>query len=249
LTGGALVAAAALVAVAALVAGLRARVASGDDPARAGAAAGALLTFAILLADSGHALSWRYGVLAGGGRVELPGVGLLLGLTLLVTLAGTLVVAMPLFTPATPRAPQLLGRRVLLLSAGLGALASGLMVFELLRLGRPAPRGVYEASLVGGATGLLGVALSLMLSDRNLGGGEGREAEARRLTILASLVAATAVVACGVDAWNAAGAYLTPRTGAALSAALLGLAAREGTLVPNLRRGLFFVALVLALAP
>ena len=65
-----------------------------SEPSNAGPlVAGAGLLACLLLVDSGRVLAWSLGLAGPGGRVPLPGVGILLGLALLAALAGVLLLA------------------------------------------------------------------------------------------------------------------------------------------------------------
>jgi hypothetical protein len=246
----ALVGIAVLLVIAALAAGLRAGALAGGEPGWAAAAGGAALALVAGLLDGGHALRWRYGVASDGARVELPGVGLLLGLALLGALAGTLMTLAALVSGAAPREkPRLLGRRLLMLAAGLGALAGGLLCAELVKLDAIPAAGLRAAALLLGATGFLAAGLLATLSDLTSGDAASVAKRAARLGSAAAFFAAAAVVAAGSEAWIASGGQLAPRALSVLAAALVTLAAREATLLPNGRRVLALAALVLALAP
>ena len=100
-------------------------------------AAGALAGGLVIGLDGGRALRWGYGVVvAGPVRTEAPDAGLVLGLALLASLAGalllgadTLAVAGSPASPAPPASPlaRMLGRRALMLAAGLSLIAAGLV--------------------------------------------------------------------------------------------------------------------------
>ena len=247
---GTLVGTASLLVLLALAAGLRARLLAGSDPGWAGAAGGAALALVVALLDGGQVLQWRFGVFFDGARIALPGVALVLGLALLVAVAGTLLTAAALVAGSAPgEGPRILGRRILILAAGLGALACGLMAWELLSRGARPAAGLDDIASLLAATGFLAVGLTAMLSDPVIGDAAGLVRRAARLTQAAALCAAAAVVAAGVEAWLASGGYLTARSLAVLAAALVALAAREATALPNGRRALAFAALVFALAP
>jgi hypothetical protein len=246
--GGALVVLAALMAAAALLTGLRAA-ASESGPARAAALAGALLTAAVLFADDGRALRWSYGMGSAATRVELPGAGLLLGVTLLVTLAGTLLLGVAVLgSGAPPPVVLLLGRRALVLASGLGALSAGVLGWQISQLRSAVEPGAFDAWTIGGATAFLAAALYFTLA-APASDATGLAGRAKLLTSLAGLVALSAVLAAGVEAWFGSGAYLTPGVAATASAALMGFSARETTRLETLRRSLLLAALVLALAP
>lgn len=73
------------------------------------------------------------------------------------------------------------------------------------------------------------------------------ETPAARLIAFATLGTFLAALAAGCESWLATGAYISTRATASLAAALLGLAAREPTVLPSVRRGALLAALALAL--
>ena len=123
--------AAAAVAANALGRSASAHVSSGRDPAWPSSAAAAAACSLVLALDGGRALRFEYGVPAAGARASLPGAGLVLGLTLLASLAGALLLAADALAanearPASTLARRL-GRRALALAAGLALISAGLI--------------------------------------------------------------------------------------------------------------------------
>ena len=215
---------------------------------------GGIFVLSLMIVDGGRILRWRFGLGAGGGRVELPGAALVLGLALLVSLAGSLLMAMHALSASThgPRA-RLIGQRLLVLGAGLGGL--GVAVVAGQGLGRSEP------SLAAGALDLaamfLAVGVLVLALIRLLAAPAAPEAEARgtvaalaseRMLHLAAAAALLAAATAGFEGWRAEGTYATTTVSGAASAALLGLVAVQPTRLGLLRAALFVIGLLGLLA-
>lgn len=227
---------------------------SRDAGAEALVAAGALLPLLVLL-DRRRVLRWSYGLELASGRLELPGVGRLLGLVLLSTLGGALLLAAARLAGPGPGSrwldPRVLGRRLLILAVGLGALAAGVLLVESLRLGGGALRaaGAPLVGIVLGAVWLAGA--SALLLEAPLHAGHSTLAHrARSATAVAAALAVLAAAAVFAESWLGAGSYATAPAAAAVSVALVGLAALPPTRLQSLRTGLLAVMLLsLLLSP
>jgi hypothetical protein len=211
-------------------------------------AAGALLAF-VLLVDQRRVLRWSYGLELASGRLELPGVGRLLGLVLLATLGGALMLAAPRLAGPGGRSrwldPRVLGRRLLILAVGFVTLAGGVLIVETLRAGDAALRAAAGA-LVGIVLGAiwLGGALALLIGAPVRAEPAPLAGRARRATAVAAALAALAAAATFGQSWLEAGTYATAPVAASVSAALVGLAAMQPARFASLRTGLLAVVLM-----
>jgi hypothetical protein len=201
---------------------------AGSPPAREAGplVAGAGLLACLLLVDSGRALEWSAGLASSGGRVPGPVVGILLGVALIATLAGVL----------------LLSAQRLAASGDVATIARGALWVAVLA----AIAGVALAlvsTLPGGGTvtlplaGIAGAALVVAVALRPpFAGG------AALVVPLAALL--LVALSAGVGVWSTAthGSYATAATAAASAVALLGLAACEATGFAGARRLALLVA-------
>jgi hypothetical protein len=215
---------------------------------------GGILVLSLMIVDGGRILRWRYGLGPGGFRVELPGAALVLGVALLVSLAGSLSMAVHLLSASAHGSRvRLIGQRLLVLGAGLGGL--GVAVVAGQGLGRS------EESLAAGALDLaamfLAVGVLILALTRLLAVPAAREGEATgaglepahpRMIHLAAAAALLAAATAGFEGWRAEGTYATTTLAAAASAALLGLAAVQPTRLGLLRAALFVFGLLGLLA-
>jgi len=213
---------------------------------------GGILVLSLMIVDGGRILRWRYGIGAGGARVELPGAALVLGLALLVSLAGALSMAVHLLSAATHRsAAGLFGQRLLVLGAGLGGL--GVAVVAGQGLGRREESLAAGALELGGmflAVGVLTLALIRLLAVPSApeGAVAGAERGSGRTLHLAAAAALLAAATAGFEGWRIEGTYATTIMAEAASAALLGLVAVQPTRLGLLRAALFVFGLLSALA-
>jgi hypothetical protein len=222
---------------------------SGADRAWPAALAGLALCLAVALPRRHEALFWRLSLGAPEQLVPIPGAGILLGLALVVTLAGALALAAHLLTPAIPSAPmRQFGQRALVLGAGLAILAAG---FAMVR-GSVAPEALASSGsqLVGLMLAAAGLAAALVVLIGSPPSGEPQPfavqgvLEAR---IGAGLTVAAAGMA-GFEGWSRSGTYATPLTVVAASAALLALAVLEPTRLGLSRKVLWLLALAFVVA-
>jgi hypothetical protein len=239
----ALAALAAAAAAAGLLWSVRERRAAAGDPLTPALAAGGLLTALLLAVDHGSVLSGGFGAGAGPARAAVPGVGVLLGVALLSALAGSLLLGAQRFAGG---AEGTRGAAVGLLWAAVLAAAVG-VAFALVSLAPWA--GESPAS---GATALLGLAAAAaalataLLEARRPSSTAAAVAAGRALLwtrIAAGLAVLTTLVA-GADGFLRQGTYGTATTLASDSAALLGLAALEPTLLASTRRLVFLASLL-----
>jgi hypothetical protein len=204
---------------------LASREAGGDDAP----IAGAVYALALLLVDDGGLLGWSFGVPAPAGRVLLPGVGVLLGLSLLAAAAGALwLTATAVAQGAAARAP---GRAVLWLAVVTGVLG---LLLAAVRVA------VLPETTLHMALPLAGLALALALVALALRGGD----LLGRFLTAGVVLGGLAAVAAGLAGLNVAGTYTVARAVAAAAATLLGLSALEQTGLGALRRLAFLLALV-----
>lgn len=215
---------------------------------------GGILVLSLVIVDGGRILRWHYGLGAGGDRVELPGAALVLGLALLVSLAGSLSMAVHVLSAATHRSPaRLIGQRLLVLGAGLAGL--GVAVVAGQGLGRSEPSLAAGALDVAGmflAVGVLVLALIRLLAvpaapEAAYVGAAPRPGSGRMLH-LAAAAALLAAAAAGFEGWRTEGTYATTTVAEAAAAALLGLVAVQPTRLGLLRAALFVFGLLSALA-
>jgi hypothetical protein len=215
---------------------LSAYLARGRDAAWPSSVVGATACGLVIALDGGRALRCGYGVVSGSARLEVPDAGLVLGLTLLASLGGALLLgADALAVAATPAGPsaaasplaRVLGRRALLLAAGLSLIAAGL-VFRAPGWSMAFPAGTTRdlAALVA-AAGLLSCAVPPLLAERGRGDALDDDQAATVLSRLMVVVVLAAVFAAAVEGWLRVGTYLTPRTQRLVAAALIAFAASE----------------------
>jgi hypothetical protein len=243
-------AAAAAVAAHTLARSTSAHLDRGGDAAWPASAAGAVAGGLVLAIDGGRALRWDYGLTSGTARIALPDAGLLLGLTLIASLAGTLLLAADALAavdaPVASPLARMLGRRSLLLAAGLSLLAMGLVARGAGGdEGTLAANAADVAALVA-AVGLLGAAVPALLAERWSGDAVEDEQGAAVLSRLVVVIALLAVVASGIEGWLRAATYLTDGTQRLLSAALIAVAAGEMTRWRVPARALALAAVVFA---
>jgi len=238
---------AAALAAGSLSAETRARLSGGADAGGAAVAGGAALCLSLVTLDGGRVLRWAFGLGTGPARLELPGAGLLLGLTLLASWAGTVALSAHLLAPSVAGA-RTLGRRLLILAAGLASLGIGFTLFQ--GLGRGSEALAAGATRVVGcalATGLLVLGLKALLATPGKADPAPRETGAGLLGRLAALLALVAAGAAGGEGWLRQGTYATPFVSAGVAAAILGLTALEPSRLVLTRRVAFLAALVLLL--
>ena len=239
----ALQALAAALAAAALSSTLRARFEEGAETMGILAAAGAALVALLLSVDGAAVLRWGFALGSGPSGQELRGAGLLLGLTLLCCLGGTLLLVAHRMAPAVAGTGEL-GVRLLLPGAALALLAAGHITLLGLRRGREALEGEADAlvALVLVA-GTLAAALGYTL--RGHASATPSSRDPRRETTLAASLAWVAVAVAGWECWQAQGTYLCPGAATAAAAGLLGVSAVVPTALPGTRRLLLLVSLTL----
>jgi len=205
------------------------------------AAAGAVVVLTLIGVDGGRLLRWRYGLGAGAARIELPGGALVLGLALLVTLAGSLGTAVHLLTraPEGSRAGRI-GQSLLVLGASLAALGVGVVAGQGLRRSQGAiAAGAVEVATMLLAAGLLVLALIRLLAEPRPDAGVRSRWPRERMLRLAAAASMLAAATAGFESWRAEGTYATQALAEAASAALLGLVAVQPTRFGLLRRALF----------
>ncbi len=222
-----------LLLIAGLALGTRSLPENRGEPRAAGPlVAGAGLLAFLWLVDSGGVLAWRLGVAGPAGRLQLRGVGVLLGLALIAALAGVLLLA----------AQRLAG------GVDVGGVARRALAVAVLAAGAGVALGLVR--VVSGGLGLapalpvLGVACAALVLAAALWPPFGSR-EPLVVPIVAGLLVA---VTLGVGVWSTTthGSYATPLTAASAAAAVLGLVACEATGFSALRRLALLVA-VLAL--
>jgi len=211
------------------------------------ATGGALLVLTLILVDGGRVLHWRFGLGAGGDRLELPGAALVLGLALLVSLAGSLAMAAHALTGAPdPSRARRVGQPLLVLGAGLGGLGVAVVAGQGLRRREALAAGAIDLAAILLAFGVLVLALFHLLADpappeaAGVRPGPGSE---RRLRLAAGAALLAAAMA-GVVGWRAEGTYATAALAETASAALLGLVAVQPTRLRLLRTALFVAGLL-----
>jgi hypothetical protein len=186
--------------------------------------AGCVLGAFLLGADGGAVLHWAFSVSTAGGRVSLPGVGVVLGVALVASLGGVLLlVAQLLAGPGTD--VQRPARLLLWAGASFGAVGGAFAALQLVRLVPGAlPAAVVPVAGLPLAAGL--VALSL----RRPRSGTDEAPEGRVLGLaLPVVVLATVVatIAAGVAGMQRDGTYATATVAALAATALFGLASLE----------------------
>jgi hypothetical protein len=207
---------------------------SSGSPVAAGAAALALL----LLADGARVLAWSFGLPSVAGRVPLAGAGVLLGCALVVTLAGTLLLAARGLSGGAAGSPA--GRAALWAGAALLALGLGVAAARVALLDEGARPSVLP--LLALAAGLLALVAALLAT--RPAPLPGRAKLAGRAVPAGAAAAAVAALVLGVLAVGREGTYASDAVAASSAAALLGLAALE----PTPGRGALSAALLVALA-
>jgi hypothetical protein len=235
---------------------LSAYLAQGRDAAWPSSAAGATACGLVIALDGGRPLRWGYGVVSGSARLEVPDAGLVLGLTLLASLGGALLLgAAALAVAGAPAGPSAaasplarrLGRRALLLASGLSLIAAGL-VFRAPGSGVAFPPGTTrDLGALVAAVGLLSCAVPPLLAERACGDALDDDQAATVLSRLVVVVALAAVFAAAVEGWLRVGTYLTPLTQRLLAAALLAFAASETARWRTAARGLTLAGLLVAM--
>jgi hypothetical protein len=239
---------AASAAAGAVSATLERRVAEGKGAGPLAALAGAGLVLLLVRLEGGAVLRWGFTLGHGPATALLPGAGLLLGLTLLVCLGGTLLVVAQQLAPAVEGA-RALGTQVLFPGAALGLLAVAHVTLQGFRHGRELLAGQADALvalvLLGGAlaTALAGSLRAAPPTASPTAAAEGWAADA---TALATSLAWLAAGLAGWECWRTEGTYLCRPAAVAVSAGLVGLAAVAPTGWSAPRRALLLVVLVLA---
>lgn len=249
----AVVLAAAAVALAAHAVGrsLSSRLVGGRDAAWSSSATGAAACGLVVALDGGSALRWDYGLFSGPARIDAPDAGLVLGLVLLASLGGTLLLAADALSareaaPASPLARRI-GRRALLLGAGFALIAAGLVLRAAGWGGGLLLDAARDAAALVTVVGLLATAVPALLVERVSGDALEDEQAATVLGRLVVVVTLAAVIAGGVEGWLRMGTYVTPLVQRLLAAALIGFAATETTRLRTGARGLTLGALLVAL--
>jgi hypothetical protein len=202
------------------------------------AAAAAALVALLLLADRGGVLAWSFAVPAEGGRVVLPGVGVVFGAALVAALGGTLLLVAGRGAGEVGSVEPA-GRGALWLAAG--ATLAALLLAVVRVAGHPAA-GAAVLPLGGLAVAAGWLAASLLATGPQVPPLLVRVAP---LALpLAVLVALAIAIAAGVSGVLRDGTYGTSSAAALASAALLGLGALEPTRAPGLRRLAFGLSLL-----
>ena len=231
----------ALLLVLGLALSLQTGTAPPDDDRRAPVlVAGGALVGLLLLADRGAILAWSFGVPAAAGRLPLPGVGVLLGATLVAALGGSLLLAAGRLAGAGAGV-EAAARAALWLALVPGAAG---LVLAAARV-RVLSAAAFPLPLAGLAAGVAVLGAALLATRPAPPPLLPRAApHALPLAVLGALVLATVAGVFGV---LRDGTYATPFATASAATALLGLAALEPTRAPGLRRFAFLLSL-LALA-
>jgi hypothetical protein len=226
-----------------------ARLRSGADRAWPAVWAGIAFCIALAIRGAGQGLAGRFTLGAPEARAVIPGAGVLVGLALVATLAGSLALLTHLLTPKTPSEPvRRFGQGALVLGAGLGVLAVGFVGFRGSR---------FPEALATGAAGLAGLMLAVagLVAALFVLIGPPPSGEAARWARQAGLEATIgsglsvgAAGAAGLEGWLRLGTYATPLTAAAASAALLALAVREPTKLGLAKKALWLLALAFVVA-
>jgi hypothetical protein len=174
-------------------------------------ALGGVLCAALVSFGGSDVLRWSFTGAAGGAVTILPAVGLVLGLALLASLGGTLLVAAPVFASgaAAPETPVRVGRRGLILGATLSALGAALLLVQ-----------------AGFEFGTAHEALLLLLIASGLAVALASDAPAG-LTRFVAAATTIGLALVGMAAWLTVGDYDTPATAAAASVALFALCVSE----------------------
>jgi hypothetical protein len=212
----------------------------GGDAAIPPLAGGGVLVGLLLLADRGAVLAWTFGVPVPGGRMPLAGVGVAFGVSLIVALGGSLLLA------AGRLAGDDLGRRTvargslwLAVLAAVAGLLLALVRSAAVPAGRTAAAGL---PLAGIALGVALLAMSLLASQASP---PPLVARAAGLAVpLAAFAAVALAIGAGVSGVLREGTYATPATAATAAAAIMGLAALQPTALPGTRRFAFLLVLL-----
>jgi hypothetical protein len=222
---------------------------SGADRAWPAAWAGFALCLAAVLQDQGQVLAFRFSLGAAEAQAAIPGAGLLLGLALVVTLAGALALTAHLLTGDVPSAPvRRFGQGALVLGAALAVLALGFVLFRGFRTPdalSASALGIVAFSLAAvGLVAALVVLMSPASSEEPQPSSRQADFEAR----VGCALTVAAAAAAGFESWLRLGSYATPLTAAAASAALLALAVLEPTKLGLPRKALWLCALAFVVA-
>jgi hypothetical protein len=197
--------------------GLGALLAARTDARRTVGPLAALVAAALLGALPG-VLRFR---LAAGGFDE-PGAGIVAGVMLLAALLGGLTLAADALCPGASRFALVLGRRALLLAAGLGVIAVGLLL-------KDAATGADVAPLAGAGAACTWAAWLAALAGGAWPASDATVARHDAWLTAAAVLSALALLAGGYAAWQAVGSYAGGRMPGLLAAALAALAARQQT--------------------
>ncbi len=215
------------------------------------AVAGLVWVATLIAVDGGRILRWRYGMGAGERRLELPGAALVLGLALLVTLAGSLVTA----AHGLARAPEgyragRIGQSLLVLGAGLGALGVAVAAGQAFsRSPEGLAAGARDLAAMLLAVGVLVWALVRLIVAAGTGiVSADAVLRSDRILRLAAAAAMLAAATAGAEGWRADGTYATATMAGSASAALLGLVAVQPTRLGLARTALFVLGLLAALS-
>jgi hypothetical protein len=222
---------------------------SGSDRSWPAAWAGFAFCLVAAVQGKGQSLAWRFGLGASDVRATIPGAGLLLGLALLVTLCGSLALTAHLLTPEVPSAGvQRFGQGALVLGAGLGVLATGLVLVRGLQAAEAlsANAGGLVALMLAAAA--LVAALVVLIGPPSSGEAQPWARQAALEARIGCGLAVAAAVVAGLEGWVRFGSYAMPLTASAASAALLALAVLEPTKLGLLRKALWLVALAFVVA-
>jgi hypothetical protein len=218
-----------------------AHVSAGRDAAWPSSAAGATAFTVVLAMDGGSALRGDSGV-----------VGLVLGLTLIASLAATVLLAGEALAVAQARPASSLARRGgrggLLLAAGLSLVAAALVILRGSERSTVVSwtRIAHPAVLVAMA-GLLAAAVPPLRVEPVHGDLVEEEQAAIVLSRLVVVLALLATLAAGIEGWLRAGTYASPLARRLLAAGLVGFAASETPRWRGAARALALGALLLVL--
>lgn len=181
--------------------------------------AAAAMVGALLIAGHGHVLAWSFLVPVPGGEAPLAGVGVVLGVSLVAALAGTLLLLADAASGGSGAAA--VARPVLWLAAAAGALGCGLALVRTFALNT----GLEPVSVAP----IAGLGLAVALVALALYRPPGRACASPALLAALTLLLLAAAVASGVSGLETVGTYATAGTAAGASAALAGLCALETT--------------------
>lgn len=223
----------AVLASRALSSSIRERLGNTYAPA---AAAALISSAAILLWDHGRVLRWRLDLVPhlGTGALEL-----LLGLTLLLILGGGLLLLAALLTRGDRNLSFVIGRRAVILGAGLALLGAGLASL-LVPTRRPEllPEAGRALALLWGVAGALVLGTILALGEEQ----HSDRVPARDASV-AVLLATLTLASAGLEAWVRGGTSLGGDVTRVLPAVLFGLASRDGRGLVA-KRALFLLSLL-----